>query len=50
MAERAATEKQQRILEVIREFTSEQGYPPSVREIGERARFAEAGEIVAMGV
>ncbi|MBV8399554.1 MAG: hypothetical protein JOZ17_12555, partial [Acetobacteraceae bacterium] len=36
MAERATTEKQQRILDVIREFTTERGYPPSVREIGER--------------
>ena len=34
--ERATTEKQQRILDVIRDFTAEQGYPPSVREIGER--------------
>ena len=35
MAERAPTERQQRILEVIREFTEERGFPPSVREIGE---------------
>lgn len=35
MAERAPTERQQRILEVIREFTDERGFPPSVREIGE---------------
>ena len=35
MAERAPTERQQRILEVIREFTDDRGYPPSVREIGE---------------
>jgi repressor LexA len=35
MAERAPTERQRRILEVIREFTEERGYPPSVREIGE---------------
>jgi repressor LexA len=35
MAERAPTERQQRILEVIRDFTETRGYPPSVREIGE---------------
>jgi repressor LexA len=35
MAERATTEKQQRILDVISSFSSEHGYPPSVREIGE---------------
>ena len=35
MAERAPTERQQRILQVIREFTEERGFPPSVREIGE---------------
>lgn len=29
------TERQRRILEVIRETVSERGYPPSVREIGE---------------
>jgi repressor LexA len=45
MAERAATEKQQRILEVIREFTSEQGYPPSVREIGERVGLSSSSTV-----
>jgi repressor LexA len=35
MSERAVSEKQLRILDVIREFTAERGYPPSVREIGE---------------
>ncbi len=35
MTERAPTERQQRILEVIRDFTETRGYPPSVREIGE---------------
>ena len=35
MADRAPTERQQRILEVIRDFTETRGYPPSVREIGE---------------
>ncbi len=33
--ERNPTERQQRILDVIRTFTAERGYPPSVREIGE---------------
>jgi repressor LexA len=35
MDERAPTERQARILEAIRQFTEERGYPPSVREIGE---------------
>ncbi len=35
MSDRAPTERQTRILAVIREFTDEHGYPPSVREIGE---------------
>ena len=35
MAERALTERQSRILEVIRDFTERSGFPPSVREIGE---------------
>ena len=30
----ALTEKQKRVLEFIEQFTKEQGYPPSVREIG----------------
>lgn len=30
----ALTEKQRRVLEFIEQFTKEQGYPPSVREIG----------------
>jgi repressor LexA len=45
MAERAATEKQQRILEVIREFTNERGYPPSVREIGERVGLSSSSTV-----
>jgi repressor LexA len=45
MAERATTEKQQRILEVIREFTSERGYPPSVREIGERVGLSSSSTV-----
>ncbi len=45
MAERAATEKQRRILEVIREFSSEHGYPPSVREIGERVGLSSSSTV-----
>ena len=36
MIDRGTSEKQLRILDVIRDFTAEMGYPPSVREIGER--------------
>lgn len=45
--ERPATERQQRILEVIRRFTVEQGYPPSVREIGERVGLSSSSTIHA---
>lgn len=45
MAERATTERQQRILEVIREFTTEWGYPPSVREIGERVGLSSSSTV-----
>lgn len=45
MAERGATERQQRILEVIREFTDERGYPPSVREIGERVGLSSSSTV-----
>lgn len=41
------TERQQRILEVIREFTAERGYPPSVREIGERVGLSSSSTIHA---
>lgn len=41
------TERQQRILEVIREFTAAQGYPPSVREIGERVGLSSSSTIHA---
>jgi repressor LexA len=34
MPDSVPTERQERILEVIRDFTEEHGYPPSVREIG----------------
>ena len=33
------TDKQKRILEFLREFTATNGYPPTVREIGEHFRF-----------
>ncbi|HEY8312980.1 MAG TPA: transcriptional repressor LexA [Candidatus Baltobacteraceae bacterium] len=39
------TERQRRILEVIREFTAEQGYPPSVREIGQRVGLSSSSTI-----
>jgi repressor LexA len=42
-----ATERQQRILEVIRAFTRERGYPPSVREIGERVGLSSSSTIHA---
>lgn len=41
------TERQRRILEVIREFTVERGYPPSVREIGERVGLSSSSTIHA---
>jgi repressor LexA len=41
------TERQKRILEVIRRFTAEQGYPPSVREIGERVGLSSSSTIHA---
>jgi repressor LexA len=45
--EKPATERQQRILEVIAAFTSERGYPPSVREIGERVGLSSSSTIHA---
>ncbi len=42
-----ATEKQRRILDVIRQFTAERGYPPSVREIGERVGLSSSSTIHA---
>ncbi len=47
MTEKHPTERQQRILEVIRRFTAEQGYPPSVREIGERVGLSSSSTIHA---
>ena len=45
--ERPTTEKQQRILDVIRQFSSEHGYPPSVREIGERVGLSSSSTVQA---
>ncbi len=45
--DKPATERQQRILDVIRAFTAEQGYPPSVREIGERVGLSSSSTIHA---
>ncbi len=45
MADRAPTERQSRILEVIRDFTDENGYPPSVREIGERVGLSSSSTV-----
>lgn len=39
------TRRQQSILDVIREFTSERGYPPSVREIGERVGLSSSSTV-----
>lgn len=40
-----ATERQKHILEVIKAFTVENGYPPSVREIGERVGLSSSSTI-----
>jgi repressor LexA len=45
--EKPATERQRRILEIIRAFTAEHGYPPSVREIGERVGLSSSSTIHA---
>lgn len=45
--EKPATERQRRILEVIRSFTTEHGYPPSVREIGELVGLSSSSTIHA---
>ncbi len=45
MSERAVTEKQIRILDVIREFTAAHGYPPSVREIGEAVGLSSSSTV-----
>jgi repressor LexA len=45
VSERATTERQRRILDVIRAFTEERGYPPSVREIGERVGLSSSSTV-----
>jgi repressor LexA len=45
VSERATTDRQRRILEVIQEFTEQQGYPPSVREIGERVGLSSSSTV-----
>jgi len=45
LAEGLPTERQSRILEVIRDFTDERGYPPSVREIGERVGLSSSSTV-----
>ncbi|MBC5811644.1 MAG: transcriptional repressor LexA [Candidatus Eremiobacteraeota bacterium] len=45
MAERVPTERQTAILHVIRDFTDEHGYPPSVREIGERVGLSSSSTV-----
>ena len=46
-SEKPATERQRSILDVIRAFTAEHGYPPSVREIGERVGLSSSSTIHA---
>ncbi len=45
--EKPATERQRRILDAIAEFKAERGYPPSVREIGERVGLSSSSTIHA---
>jgi repressor LexA len=45
MIDRGTTEKQRQILDVIRDFTAEMGYPPSVREIGERVGLSSSSTV-----
>ena len=45
MIDRGTTEKQHRILDVIRSFTAEMGYPPSVREIGARVGLSSSSTV-----
>ncbi len=43
--DRKTTPRQQAILDVIRSFTREHGYPPSVREIGERVGLSSSSTV-----
>ena len=45
MVDRKTTPRQQAILDVIRDFTREHGYPPSVREIGERVGLSSSSTV-----
>lgn len=45
MIDRGTTDKQRQILAVIRAFTAEMGYPPSVREIGERVGLSSSSTV-----
>ncbi len=45
--EKPATDRQRSILEVIRRFTADRGYPPSVREIGELVGLSSSSTIHA---
>jgi len=47
MFDKPATERQKSILDAINAFTSERGYPPSVREIGERVGLSSSSTIHA---
>jgi repressor LexA len=47
VTEKPATERQQRILQAIADFRAERGYPPSVREIGERVGLSSSSTIHA---
>jgi repressor LexA len=47
MTDKPATDRQRRILHAINELTAEQGYPPSVREIGERVGLSSSSTIHA---
>ncbi len=45
MPEPGPTQRQQRILDAIRQYTSDRGYPPSVREIGERVGLSSSSTV-----
>ncbi len=47
LTDKPATERQRRILQAIGELTHEHGYPPSVREIGERVGLSSSSTIHA---
>jgi repressor LexA len=47
MSERPLSDRQRRILEAIRAYTQEHGYPPSVREIGQRVGLSSSSTIHA---